>query len=203
LNDYLWLSLILGTAALDTGNLPNWAGCSTCVDMRSRLRPEQIDYTVGQCYSELTASTPLSGNMTLRDAGQRMREDLVRRRNRLEDFVGLKFLDEEFSGPTFPGIGLEVTNMGQINIRPPATDAWASLVSSGEEDGYCLTAMAFSVVGPAKNDLVVRLRYGVNQLGADEAYDVARVVDHFLRNVSLDRKVQDAFDEVKAFLKGL
>jgi hypothetical protein len=30
---------------------------------------------------------------------------------------------------------------------------------------------------------------------------VARAVDHFLRTIPLDRTVQSAFDEIKAFVK--
>jgi hypothetical protein len=138
--------------------------------------------------------------MTLREVGARLRDDLVRRRARLDDFGRCKYMGEKFPGPTFPGIGLEITNMGALRIKPPVKDAWASLVFDHPCLGYCLTAMAFSVIGSGKNDLVLRLRYGNNALGDDEAYEVARVVDHFLRNISLDRKVQSAFDEIKAFL---
>jgi hypothetical protein len=201
LNDYLWLSLILSTAALDSGKLPTFAGASTCVDMRSRLRSDQIDYSVAMFFSQLTCMSKLRPDATLRSVGAGMRDDLVKRRERLDDFGRDKFIGKSFGNVTFPGTGIEITNMGVLNIKPPIKDAWASLVYDAPVLGYCLAGMAFSVVGSGKNDLVLRLRYTNKALGDDEVFEVAKAVDHFLRNISLDRTVQSAFDEIKAFMK--
>jgi hypothetical protein len=130
--------------------------------MRSRLRPDQIDYSVAMCFSQLTCMAVLKPDATLRDVGARMRDDLIKRRERGDDFGRNKFLGEKFDGPTFPGTGIEITNMGVLNIRPPLKDAWASLIFDDPGIGYCLAGMAFSVVGAGKNELVLRLRYGNN-----------------------------------------
>jgi hypothetical protein len=201
LTDYLWLSIVLATAAENTGKLPEIAGISTCVDLRSRLPPNKIDYTIGKCFAQMTCASPLIPDMTLREIGKRIRADLARRRARYDDFSKIKFEGEEYTGTLVPGKGLEVSSIGLFNIKPPISDVWASLTMDGIIIEQVLAAMAFSVIGSGKNDVVLRLRYGNMGLGEDEVFAMSKLVDHFMRNISLDRTVQSAFDELLAFRK--
>jgi hypothetical protein len=60
-----------------------------------------------------------------------------------------------------------------------------------------LSIMAFSVIGEKKKDVVVRLRHSDARIGEDEAFAIAKSVDHPWRDVTLDRSVRSVFEELR------
>jgi hypothetical protein len=196
-NDYLWLALLLASA-VPGGQLPTFSGISTCADLRRRLSPP-VDGSILKFFAHINAHTPILGSDTLREVGRRMRADLMRRYDALEDIARIKYVEKQSCGKPIPGIILEVTNMGPIHIKWPVVDAWACLRVGSARVAESLAIMGFSVMGEKKKDLIVRLRYGEGWLGDDEVFEIANMVGHVLKNISLDRTVQSTFDELKQF----
>jgi hypothetical protein len=196
--DYLWLALLLASA-VPGGAIPTYAGISTCADMRRRLQSKTIDYSILKFFSHLNATAAVPANATLREVGRRMRSDLFRRSDDLEDVARIKFLHAPVPDPPIPGAVLEVTNMGPLRIKWPVLDAWASIRLAADFGKHSLSIMTFSVVGEKKKEIVVRLRYGDGEVGDDEAFAIAKMIDHVLRRISLETTVKAAWEELRQF----
>ncbi|KAH0794241.1 hypothetical protein GPJ56_001844 [Histomonas meleagridis] len=196
LTETFWLSLILSTAA-HNGFLDKTVGCCTCVDLRPYLLPHENDFSIGNCFSEITASTPISLNATLRDVGARMREDLMKRNKRGEAFGFLKNIGKPMVDPIIPGVGLEISNVGLIKIKKPIKDVWMSLSMQAKYTEDIVSLMGFSVLGNGRNDTTIRFRYCDSKLADDETKSITNSIEYFFKNISLDKTVGDALDELK------
>jgi hypothetical protein len=194
--DHIWLSELLAIA-VHSGKLPDLSGISTCVDTRSHFKTLPSGYTLLKCFTQVTASTPLSPRQTLRQVGNGMRADLIRRRGILEDIARIKFDDSKPVGKPFPGIVLEVSNMGPIALKWPIVDAWTGLSMHSQFTGDGVSVMSFSVEREKVKELVLRFRYSDGRLGDDEACAIAKSLEHCMKHISLDRTVQSAFDELQ------
>jgi hypothetical protein len=195
--DYMWLSQLLATA-VHSGKLPAVAGVSTCVDTRSLMTAPLPDgYTLLKCFSQVTASTPLSGGLTLREVACRMRADMARRRAALEDIARIKYGSAVPAGRPLKGLVMEISNMGAMAVRWPLIDAWAGLNMHADLSGDGTSIMSFSVATERRDDFVMRFRYSDARLGDDEALAIARSLRHVVTRVPLDATVQAAFDELR------
>jgi hypothetical protein len=197
--DYCWLGLFLASA-VHSGVLPSFAGIATCVDLRPRIE-KPVDYCHLKTFSVLNARTDISPSMTLREAGRQLRSDLRRRESEFEDIARLKYCGKVLTGPRIEGLCMDVTNMGALKIKWPIVDAWASIQIGREFAAISLALMSFSVMGEGKNDLVWRLRFADSVFGEDEAFEMAKSMNHFVRHISLDRTVQSAFEELQSVKK--
>jgi hypothetical protein len=194
--DYLWLSELLAIA-VHSGRLPELAGVSTCVDTRSYLKKPYPEYSLLKCFTQITASTPLLPNLTLREVGRRMRQDMLNRRGDLHDIARLKYCNEKPIGVPKPGLVMEISNMGPVALKGPLVEVWTGLNMHADVTGDGVSIMSFSANGPKKNELVMRFRYSDAKIGEDEALAIAKSLKYFMRNISLDRTVQSAFEELR------
>jgi hypothetical protein len=193
--DYIWLAFLLASC-VHRGSLTDFAGISTCVDLRARLKKSPSGYAILKFFSVLNAHTVTSPAMTLREIGRRMRADMRRRESELEDIARMKYCERVCAGPAFPGLTLGITNMGPLRIRWPIADAWAEVRVARGFAETMMTVMGFSVMGERKNVLVVRLRFADSKFGEDEAFEMAKSMGHVMRNISLERTLKSAFDEL-------
>jgi hypothetical protein len=198
--DYSWLGLFL-VSAVHNGVLPRFAGIPTCVDLRSRIRTP-IDYYHLKSFSILNVGTDISGSMTLRGVGRQLRTDLRRRRTEFEDIGLLKYCGKSVNGKGIEGLGIDITNMGRLKIKWPIVDAWVSIQIGADFAKNSLALMCFSVQGERKNELVLRLRFADSGFGEDEAFAMAKSINHLVRHISLDRTIESAFDELQAVQRG-
>jgi hypothetical protein len=197
--DCIWMALLLSSAVVG-GSLPEWAAFCNCADLRRRL--QKPDLSILKFYGHLNARTKLGRELTLREVGRRLREDMMQRFDGFEEIGRIKYGEKRPQRSPFPGVILEVSNVGPIRIKWPIVDVWAGLRVRSELPGDSLSIMAYSIVGEKKNDLVLILRYSDAKVGEDEIVEIAKLVEYMMKKMSLDRTVQSAFDELKEFNRG-
>lgn len=55
----------------------------------------------------------------------------------------------------------------------------------------------------SQNDMVIRYRYSPRKLSMKESTKIAKTFGYFLKNISLNDQVGNAFDEIKQFYNSL
>jgi hypothetical protein len=140
--------------------------------------------------------------MTLRDVGQGLRKDMLRRQKALEEVGRIKYGEKPGNGPGIPGVVLEVSNVGPVKIKRPIEDIWIELHLKRELTGEAIALMGYSVVGEKKNDLILTLRYGDGKVSDEKAMEIAKLIRHMVTKVSLDRTVKSVFDELRGITGG-
>lgn len=55
----------------------------------------------------------------------------------------------------------------------------------------------------SQNDMVIRYRYSPRKLSMKESTKIAKTIGYFLKNISLNDQVGNAFDEIKQFYNSL
>ena len=189
----LWMAHVISSAAFN-GSLPEKACVATLVDLRKYLK---VPLGFEHCHMINTVDpcAPLSSNMSLSEVSMLMREDLAKRLKRGEQFAFNKIRE-----PEIPGLFCEITNMGPINIKPPITDAWASL---GMKSTGIISLMSFSVKSHDRDDIHIRMRFPPACLSLNEANRYGKCIEYMLTNVDLKRNVGDVYDEVSSYYKHL
>lgn len=201
LTEYYWLAHIFSAMAFN-GRMNDVVGVTTCIDLRNWLPPGLVDkvhYNFTNGFSAITPISVLKPTMTLRDVGEQMRRDMFRRLDRGEQFGFMKGLKGCPDAEQLPGACLEITNMKSMIQKKPIVDSWCALSLTNQSTEQVLSVMSFGTEGYGKNKHVIRLRYGPSGFSKSDMNVFGKSFDHFMRNISLDRRVDDVFDEMRAF----
>lgn len=197
-SEYLWLAHVFSALAFN-GHMQDIVGVTTCVDLRNWLPKNVVDYNLTNGFSAITPSSVLKPDMTLREIGEQLRRDMNRRIKRGEQFGFLKGLDVFPEAEEIPGACLEISNAKNLIQKKPIIDTWIGLSLKDPSNEQILSAMSFSTEGYGKNQHIIRLRYGPVGLSKSDMKIFGKSFDHFMHHVSLNRKAQDVFEEMKAF----
>ncbi|OHT12094.1 hypothetical protein TRFO_03715 [Tritrichomonas foetus] len=206
----LWLSLFLASIVhtqkqKNNFSLPEFVSMPTCTDFRNKIKGK-VDYSICNCYSHVTPFARVEANKTLKEIGSEMKKDMKMRLNRNDDLAFMKFLDSDECAkankkPKIPGVNIELTYVGPLEIKKPVVDAWCSLVMEGKPIENILSLMGFSVFDKERslNDMVVRLRYASSMLTDKEVSDIIKSLEFCMKNIVMEMTVKDAVEEINKF----
>jgi hypothetical protein len=124
---------------------------------------------------------------------------MMRRYNELEEIGRIKHGEIAPPGPPIPGVVLEVSGVGPLQIKWPILDARLVLRVRSELPGNSLALMAYSVIGEQKNNLELIFRYADGVISDRQMGEIAKTVRYALMKISLDRTMQSAFEELRQF----
>lgn len=200
----LWLAHVFSAMA-HKDKLDENVGVCTCVDLRqwATREPKLLNPEMVNGFSAVTPSGPLRRGMTLREVAAGMRRDMEKRLARGEQFGFLKGLVADNTKPPIEGVGLEITNMGSLSLEKPIIDAFAGLSVTATNSVKILSIMSFGKEGYGKNGITMRLRYAPQAFSDKEMLVYSKCYDYFVHNITLDRKVEDVFDEICALRRTL
>ncbi|KAH0793328.1 hypothetical protein GPJ56_002738 [Histomonas meleagridis] len=187
----LWLSHMLA-AFVHKHHIDEYGGVCTCMDLRNFLPKQSIDYSLTNCFSAVSPSSHISSDMKLSEVGRLMREDMEKKIKEKHHFGFIKSLGVSSDAKPIPGIGLEITNMGALPIQKPIVDAFVSHHAKTINISSIVSLMSFSVA----DDIYIRLRYGSGVLTHEEMNKYAKSIDFFIRNISLNNTVEEAYNEM-------
>ena len=191
LSEAFWIAHYFAACSQENKLLPFFK-INTIINSRQFLDRPANFYDCGKI-SNFSPSTKVFPNMTIKEMGQKMRENL---KDMIKKGYQFSFLKRKYlSGPEPPGIYMELTNMGPLKIRKPIVDAWASL-KMHSRDTPMTSLMSFSVDDGKRNDFVTRFRYTPTLMSANEAIRFSNSIDYFLKNISFDRKIEDVYHEM-------
>ncbi|OHS97227.1 hypothetical protein TRFO_36578 [Tritrichomonas foetus] len=205
----MWLSLFVSHIVSfknSVNGIPSKICIPTCTDFRQYLNTRP-SYSVCSCYSTVFPCADVSPNKSLSEIGKMMKNDLKRRMDRGEDFGFIKTINnlENSTAESYDGVGLELTYVGQYNIKKPIKDVFCNLAMDGSMTDKILSLMGFSVVDKAsgRNDVTLRLRYVPSTLHQEEVSKMAKSVEYFLKEIPLNISVNEAVKAIEEFQKKL
>lgn len=157
----------------------------------------------------------ITSDMQNIDVGKNLRKSLIEKLNNNEQFAVYNSMKYNESLPKLNGIVTEFSNIGGIKIRKPIKDLWISL-NIKCINRETVSNMGFSVIrddfdsynkedriNKSRNDMIIRYRYSPRKLSLNEATKIAKSIEFFLKNISLDDRVGNTYEKVKSFYESL
>lgn len=184
-------------------------GVNNIVDLRQFSKKQP---TLANVF-EISGVSPFTDNvtkeMTVGDVGKSLRKSLVEKIKNNEQFSNSREYNQSL--PKLSGIYTEFTNIGAFHIKKPIVDLFVSLCINSI-DRETVSNMGFSVVrddfdkysnieklNKSQNDMVIRYRYSPKKLSENETKKIAKCIEYFMKNISFNDKVGNAFDEIRKF----
>lgn len=205
MSESLWTSIGLANAA-HRGTLDGF-GQSTVVDLR-RVTPHK-DLVSGM--QNWIASVPVHGKptmeMTLEELGNQMRHDFQRRITN-KDYLGhMKAVWNAIYRPwksnPIPGLGLEMSSVGQINIRNPIRNVHMTLQSPPHLNLQSVSCLSYTVnhLDNKTQNFLAEMQYTTHELHPDEARVIGESVRYAMKNFGGKMTVGAALSELEEFQK--
>ena len=198
LSESLWTSLGLSNAAYIGKLMP--FGQTTVFDLRRVFAGAGVE---AQNY---VASLPVWANATrdktIAQLGLEMRrqfEDLVRNKQFL---LYMKETDDAVfrnkSADPAPGLGIEMSSIGEINIQYPVNDIHFTMHVLGNFPMNCVSFLSYTTSHKERKtkEFVGQLHYTTMDLHPEDARVLCEGVRYALKNFSAKKNVGAAFDEL-------
>lgn len=210
----LYLSNYFAICAHENKLLPSY-GVNNVIDLKKYF-PKPISFANS---SEIAFVSPytdyITPDMKNIEVGKSLRKSLMEKLNRNEQYGFYNSMKYNESLPKLNGIITEFSNIGGIHIKKPIKDLWISLFIKCM-NRETVSNMGFSVIrddfdsytkedriNRSKNDMILRYRYSPRKLSVNESTKIAKTIEYFLKNVSLDDCVGKTYEEVKRFYNSL
>ena len=203
LTENLWTSIGLANAA-HCGKLMPF-GQATVFDLRRLVGETGVE---AQNY---VASIPVHGNATrektVGQLGAEMRDEFERM---MRNKVYLEYMKEvhnavfkPWTSRPIPGLGLEMSSIGQINIQNPVKDIHITLSTPGDFELTSVSCLNYTTshLERGTQEFTAELQYTTKELHPEDARLIGESIRYALRNFNGRESVGQAFDELVAFQK--
>jgi hypothetical protein len=198
LTDSFWTSLILSAAAFNP-TLPR-AGVATCVDLRPFLSDQsKVDWSLGLNYSNVNVAAPMSMSQTVGELAREMRKDFNFKIDSGYHFAFLNTLTRAPPGDLLPGVGLELSNIGQLRLKDPIVDAYIKSSVSDDNGDPLLSFSAFAVVGKRQNIVHTNVRYRPSLIDRKDVEAISHGVFFALKEIPVTCTVGQAVQAIRNF----
>lgn len=196
LTELTWISLLLSVSAFN--NTLERFGCATLVDLRRyNLQNKKVN-NMQNYYSIVGPEAEANKGQTLRDLGEAIRSDFISRMNNDQQFAFFRN-DIQDAIPEKKGIGIEVSNLGIFNLKPPISDLWATLRMRDEDASNKISLLNWSVYNESNKEWIGLLRYSLSQVKDISAKAIGEGVRFAMQNIPLSTTVGDAIKEIQHF----
>ena len=204
LTDLYIFSFALSILSLN-GRINSNLGINTCVDLRQFLGQNETTIANTQNTSIISViSDNITSKTTVGDVIGSLHQDLIRKLSDNTPFVVYRcFLENEFF-TTKKFVSLpNLSNVGRFKVEGQfegqIKDTWIQQQDiSKNAEGECFM-LAFSRVKNGINTLVTRLQQSRSVLNDEDANVLFKSIMHVMKDVPIDVKVQDAYDELRCF----
>ncbi|KAH0793278.1 hypothetical protein GPJ56_002836 [Histomonas meleagridis] len=182
-----------GIAAMTINSKLSDFGCSTCVNMR-HLISDSARLDICNHYSAVTVKAKTHENSTLESIGNELRRSLNNEIANGGLFAFMKACEEDAPLIKLPGVGLQMTSVGMLNLKKPIVDCYIGMQMNSEFSEDTIPLMISSVITEDKNVLALRLMYGPNKVSEKEASIIAKRIEYLLKNVPNKANVNEALN---------
>ena len=143
--------------------------------------------------------SPVTKNMTIGELLKNIRADFEYRRNR-GDYKYM-YLPNHTSRPDPSMCYSVISNAGTFKIKSPIKDLIINLFFNDKIDiiGWLGHSLINETTG--SNSFTFSSNYSTRFINHDDGKKIAKGLHYFLRNISKDMKVVDAFNEIKEYQK--
>lgn len=197
LTDSIWACLIASAWAFN-GRIDR-AGVATCIDLRQFQKPLKSPLSVCLHYSNIDVSAEVFPNMTLKDLGRRMRDDMLDKIRRGFHIGFLQGITKDPGGEPLPGIGLEMSNIGQLHVKPPIVDAFIKSSVADACGDPLISFSNFSVVTNHTNTFHANVRYRQTLIDRREVAQVSQGALFAMQKLQPTLTITDAVKIIRAY----
>jgi hypothetical protein len=201
-----WIANCLSAAAYQDRIDP--FGISTVYDLRKALPKSRRNSPEIQNYiaSVLVSAKP-TPNMTLGELSKAMRA-CFKKNDADQHYFGHMYnvwevVFRPWRSTSQKGLGMEVSSMGPINIKPPVKDAWIVLRSPDNFELTTTSFLSFSLIKPEKKEFIGTFEFCTKELNKLDGLKIAHSVDFCLRNLKNEMTVKEAINYIKTYQKTL
>ncbi|OHS99611.1 hypothetical protein TRFO_33872 [Tritrichomonas foetus] len=218
LTDSLWTSLALAYNAhsgsldhlfnqnsnmniFDKNQLHNIFGVSTCVDLRNKLLPEQINKNVCNNFTSIFVIPNMSNlteRSTIRELAVEMRKDFLTKRDNGSFFATIKAILNGFPEQPTPTAYAEVSHIGRFVMKPPIVDVYIGQTMKSKPIEMLMPLSVFSKSSETTNTVITRMQYSPTVMTEKDAQTITNMVVHALRNIPNDVTIREAYEELSA-----
>jgi hypothetical protein len=202
----MWASEILAASAFN-GGLSNVGTC-TCLDLRQFFTapPNWAHCLAFACVVVRGEKTALGRRVG--DLARSLRDDFrekIRDRDYLNYIAGSSAFLEGRPDPPLPGIGLELTNVGAVQVLPPFVDVWMQQTSDEDSIKGAISLQSSQIVKRKEppGPLVQRVRYAPSELGDRDAYIFTKMIAFAMKTFDERTEVAAAFNELTRFKQSI
>ncbi|KAH0795929.1 hypothetical protein GPJ56_000177 [Histomonas meleagridis] len=176
-------------------------GVSVVYDLRRILPPEKINDPSIQSYiSSVTVSASPRLDMTLEELSKQMRAKFNESIENHNYFGHMKSVWEAVWRPwrckSVPGIGMEVSSIGQIKIHRPVKNAWIVLYSPDNYEISGTSFLTYSLISEEKKEFLGTMQFNTLELNEDDGMMLTKSSEFAMKNLKGNMTVKEALDLV-------
>jgi len=202
LTEALWAAVVVAFSGF-AGSLDR-VGCSTCVNLRQIMRPQDVDMTIGNNWGPVcVVAEGFRPEMTLREVGALMRQDFERKKASGGFLAAVK---ASLHGIVFPkgrNAYVELSSIGRMDVREPIVDVWIQETMTSRSMERMLSVLAWTTAGDGPERIVIKGMYAPTVMSTRDAEVLFKSLVHVLKNAPMEAPAKTVFDEVVAFRKGM
>lgn len=190
------------------GQLQSNFGINTCVDLRQFIPQNKRTPYNTQNTSIVSVLADVHPKMTVREVLKLLHQDLQKKLHDSSPYTTYKCLiTSDFPSLEKNTSGPELSNISRFFVSEEysrkITDLWVQQSATSEvSEGGCFL-LSFSRMKNGKNTLVTRFQQPRSVMNDKDGNLMIKSIIHLMKNVPLDVSVQEAYDELKAFQKGI
>jgi hypothetical protein len=210
MTESMWLAMTLSGAAFQ-GGLGDHFGLSTIIDLR-RFAPNEF-VARGGCQNWVASiQLPVRPTVDTKvgDVARQMRTMLEERIKR-GDWIGhMRSVSDRvwrpWAAPKYlPGLTLELSNIGQVNIKRPMVDCCITLGCPDwmKYQGISFPTHAIKDLDTGRTRFVGELQYNTREFAKEDGHLIAESIRYALRNIGFEMRVGQAIDQIKQFQQSI
>ena len=198
-----WMAIYFASSCYEGKLFKNFK-VPTVNDLRRFILPKgtKPDFLNGyHCAHVAPIARNISPDEKIIDVAKRIKTNLIQMQN---DNILFSTFKPDTNHPIVPGFHVGYSGIGQIKIKRPIIDANVSIrMFAGKSDDVKSAAGGLSTFcwsvdnGKGSNRFVTQLGYSPNQINEEEVKLYSKRIEYFFRNITLDRKIGDVFEEIK------
>lgn len=202
ITDIMYLSLYFASASYKEKLFDKFS-VATVIDLRTLLpyKPDFLNcYHCGHLYPTISNISPSD---KLSSLSKRLKDDLSLKRKKDFHFSLIKSVPDMNS--LSYGVGLGYSAVGVMTIKRPIIDAYVGILTNCSQpksvknalDQMSLFNWSVRDEERKKNDFTTQLWYNQNIFDKDEIKLFAKRIEYFLKNVSLDERIEDVYETIR------
>jgi hypothetical protein len=162
------------------------------------LRPFANVSIVGNVFAPLfVIAKGVSDDVTVAELSQKLRNDFTKKIERKAFLDSLKMSVSGYQTLSKPAAFIDVSNVGNFEIRAPIVDLWLQQTMKSREIEDSLSLLSFSVTGGKGAKVIVRWQSSPTVFNRADSARAFKAVLHSLRYLRPSTKVGDALRELR------
>lgn len=205
ISETMWTSLLLAHAAFSKETFSEvHFSISTVYNLRRLLQKDDIDLSRQNYIASLPVTAHPTETSSIKELGEMMRDDFQKGINEGRLFSHMKTVWEAvyrpWRNPNGPGIGIEMSSMGQMKVCGPVKDAFVTLICDDKKDVGSVSFLTYTIENENRGDektFIGQMQYNSGEISDGEIELFSKLVIHAMTKFEDSMKVGDAINELK------